>query len=222
MGDSMSDDLDGAFYEPHLPHYQPAEAEFHIMFRLVGSLPNEAIEQMRAERAAMQRKILELKNKGQKIAKRDLHEAYFAKFDQLLSSSTTGPTWLGIDKVAEIVAEAIHFRDGKEFDLFAYTIMPNHVHMVLRHLGRDEIVGNVKPLFRILQSLKRYTALWCNRALGRSGTFWQDESFDHVIADEEELERTIWYVLENPVQAGLVKDSKEWRWSYVKEGFIDE
>lgn len=112
--------------------------------------------------------------------------------------------------------------------------MPNHVHMVMRLVGRNESslrsrpVGrndiptyNGKPLFRILQSLKRHTATDCNRLLRRSGAFWQDESYDHVVRDEEELERTIWYVLNNPVNAGLAKEWKDWRWSYVQEGLID-
>jgi len=218
----MFDDFDGAFYERHMPHYQPAEAEFHVMFRLYGSLPIEAIEQMRAERTKLEKEFIEAKRGGRKLDGRDSHAAYFAKFDKLLSGATTGPTWLGVDKVAEIVREAIHFRDGKEYDLFAYTIMPNHVHMIMQLLGGNETKKDPKPLFRILQSLKRNTALACNRALGRSGAFWQDESYDHVIVDGDELARTIWYILENPVKAGLVKDWKEWQWSYVKVGLIDE
>ena len=55
----------------------------------------------------------------------------------------------------------------------------------------------------------------------RSGASWQEESYDHVVRDGKELDRTIWYLLNNPVAAGLVKDWREWRWSYVKEGLID-
>ena len=36
------------------------------------------------------------------------------------------------------------------------------------------------------------------------GSFWQDESYDHVIRDDNELEILIRYVIENPVKAGFV------------------
>lgn len=43
--------------------------------------------------------------------------------------------------VADLVAEAIQFRDGKEYDLYAYCIMPNHVHLVIKLIDVSEIVS---------------------------------------------------------------------------------
>ncbi|MGH9765501.1 MAG: hypothetical protein ACREDR_27685, partial [Blastocatellia bacterium] len=56
----------------------------------------------------------------------------------------------------------------------------------------------------------------CNVALGRTGAFWQHESFDRVIRDEDEFDRTIRYVLNNPVKAGLVGYWKDWKWNYCR------
>ncbi len=67
-----------------------------------------------------------------------------------------------------------------------------------------------------MHSLKRYTAYEANQILGRSGAFWQHESYDHFARDEKELERIIKYVLYNPVKAGLVDDWKSWKWTYCK------
>jgi REP element-mobilizing transposase RayT len=53
----------------------------------------------------------------------------------------------------------------------------------------------------------------------RSGAFWQHENYDHFVRDEVELERTIKYVLYNPVKAGLVNDQKDWKWTYCKFDF---
>jgi REP element-mobilizing transposase RayT len=52
--------------------------------------------------------------------------------------------------------------------------------------------------------------------LGRTGAFWQDESYDHVIRDNAELERVIQYVLYNPVKAGLTDEWTKWKGSYYK------
>lgn len=55
-----------------------------------------------------------------------------------------------------------------------------------------------------------------NLILNRTGAFWQNESYDHVIRDNEELRFTVYYILQNPVKAGFVKNWKEWTWSYCK------
>jgi hypothetical protein len=66
---------------------------------------------------------------------------------------------------------------------------------------------------RIVQSAKGYSARRCNQLLGLSGQFWQDESYDHVVRNDEELFRIIDYVENNPVKAGLVARREDWRWS---------
>ncbi len=49
---------------------------------------------------------------------------------------------------------------------------------------------------------------------GRTGRkFRQDESYDHWIRDESELNRVIRYIENNPVRAGLVDRIEDWPWS---------
>jgi len=119
--------------------------------------------------------------------------------------------------IAEIVAEAIHYRNGKVYDLHAFTIMPNHVHLVAFVRQRDSLTNSLSD---IMENLKWYTALKSNALLDRRGEFWQHESYDHVVRSGEELERTIWYVLENPVKAGLVTSWEQWPWSYCKPEYL--
>jgi putative transposase len=224
-------------YRRHLPHYQPSEAMYHVVFRLAGSLPVAAIESLRLEREQAERAIEKAKSDDEK--KRLMQEyrwSYFERFDELLDGNSAGPHWLREPTVASIVKEALHYRDGKEYDLLAYCIMPNHVHIVCSIVGRsgtpsteqlnraegrnDIPTYNAKPMFRILQSLKRHTARKSNAILKRSGAFWQDESYDHVIRDDNELERTISYVLNNPVKARLVQSWEQWPWTYVKPALL--
>ena|SRR5258707_600080 len=81
---------------------------------------------------------------------------------------------------------------------------------------QDAARRNTIPTYKMLQSLKGHTARKSNAILRRDGAFWQDESYDHVIQNGTELERTILYVLNNPVAAGLVSLWEQWRWTYVK------
>jgi putative DNA methylase len=48
---------------------------------------------------------------------------------------------------------------------------------------------------------------------GTCGVFWQDESSDHVVRDDDELLGIICYIEQNPVKARLVGQPEAWRWS---------
>ncbi|HUR98602.1 MAG TPA: hypothetical protein VMZ26_11110 [Pyrinomonadaceae bacterium] len=65
-----------------------------------------------------------------------------------------------------------------------------------------------------MKSIKGYTAREANKILNRKGSFWEAESYDHEVADDEEFNRIVRYVLNNPVKAGLVKDWRDWKWNW--------
>jgi hypothetical protein len=68
-----------------------------------------------------------------------------------------------------------------------------------------------------MHSLKRFTAREANRILGRTGQpFWQDESYDRLIRNEKEFERTLRYIETNPVKAGLAATPEEFPWSSAR------
>jgi hypothetical protein len=99
---------------------------------------------------------------------------------------------------AKEVIDAMHFFDGERYELGSYVVIPNHVHAVVRPLlCADE------PLERILQSWKRHSARQINRQFGLAEHFWQQESFDRIIRDEEHLWRALQYIGSNPSRAGL-------------------
>jgi len=125
-----------------------------------------------------------------------------------------GPAWLAIPQVAKIVREALIYRDQTVYNLFAFCIMSTHKHIVFSPLKNEQ--GQDYRVFRIMQSLKRYTARKANIFLKRRGAFWKTESFDHVIRSENSLKKIIHYVLQNPVKAGLVGHWKDWPWSYCR------
>lgn len=178
--------------------------------------------ELHREREQFERELKTIEDEKERNRKQDNNwKQYFEYFDSLLDGNSTGPFRLKEPEVAAIVKEALHHRDGGVYELLAYCIMPNHVHMVIELGGRNDIpTYRAKPLYRILQSLKRHTARRCNDTLNRSGAFWQDESYDHVIRDENELDRTINYVLNNPVKASLVQSWEEWPWTYLRPDIL--
>ena len=118
-----------------------------------------------------------------------------------------GPLWLQDPRLASMVANALLHGDvARQFyELHAWVIMPNHVHVIFQPLA---------AMPKIMRWLKGRTGLRANKLLGRSGTpFWQDESFDHWIRNAQERHELIEYVENNPVKAGLVATKEQWQWS---------
>ncbi len=111
----------------------------------------------------------------------------------------------------DILVEALHHDDGRRYELRAYVVMPDHVHMILMPLRRGK--GTV-PLSEIMKALKGATAHRMNAALGRRGRLWQDESYDRIIRDAKEHRQKLRYIQNNPVRAGLVDRADEWPWTW--------
>ena len=210
------------FYRRHLPHWQPQGVVFLVTFRLKGSLPYEVIESLREEQESAKialRKLPESERAHQNALD---EQRYFENWEIHLDKAGFGPRWLFQPEIADVVKEALQYRDRKVFDLHAFSIMSNHVHVVFEPLSKSEWHSDTRrsvwqsDLPKIMQSLKRHTARQANIILGREGAFWQDESYDRVIRDNNEYVRTVSYVLENSVKAGLVSKSEDWKWSYCK------
>jgi len=209
---------DREYYCRHLPHWQPHQATFFVTFRLKGSLPQEVIESLRAERKLEKREFA--RSREVERGKQDYLEEHgsFGRWDSLLDAARTGHHWLMQSDIAEIVKEAMHHRDGREYNLYAFCVMANHVHAVFRPIEKEH--APEFPLNKIMQSLKRHTARKANIVLGREGAFWQDESYDHVIRNSEEFLRILHYVVENPVKARLVSKWEDWPWTYCRPGLL--
>ena len=93
--------------------------------------------------------------------------------------------------------------------MLAWCLMPNHVHVVMEPLA-------AYPLGGIVRSWKTFTARRANAVLGRTGAFWYEDYFDRFMRDEDHFSRTVHYVEENPVKAGLVAAAADWRWSSAR------
>jgi len=87
--------------------------------------------------------------------------------------------------------------------------MANHVHMLVT--PRVEMPKWLTPL-------KGYTAYEANRLLGKTGRFWQKESYDHLVRSDAEFDRIRAYIENNPVSAGLVARVEDYRWTSGRAG----
>jgi putative transposase len=222
------------FYRRKLPHIHSPGAILFVTFRLAGSIPKTVIEKWKQEKIWLEKeqqrieKLSESEN-NQKEDFLNFHRRWFAKFEDVLHREESNVVWLKDERVAGLVADSLKYRDGKVYHLKAFCIMSNHVHVVFKPLLDDEslkeikgsnplkFVSSVPTLGETMQSLKGYTAHEANKILNRTGQFWEEESYDHEVRNDEELSRIVKYVLNNPVKAGLVKDWRNWQWNWLKE-----
>ena len=182
-----------------LPHwYRPGAAHF-VTFRLADSLPREVLDGIRQQKELLLAKRAQKPYEPLSIA----HKKLFALYDSYLDQAAHGNPLLSDPRIASIVRGSLYFLHRHEkLVLLAYTIMPNHVHALF--IPRDVIsdiaddqheIGktpdSLSPLASIMHSLKSFTAHEANRILQRHGPFWQRESYDHWVRDDDELDRII-------------------------------
>lgn len=91
--------------------------------------------------------------------------------------------------------------------LWAWVLMPNHVHLILVPSDSDGIRRALAPLHR------RYAG-HIHARMKRTGHFWQGR-FGCVAMDEDHLKAALRYVALNPVRARLAARASDWRWSSV-------
>ncbi len=89
--------------------------------------------------------------------------------------------------------------------VWAYCLMPNHVHLILVPSSEDGLRAALGEAHR------RYTR-HVNFREGWRGYLWQGR-FHSFPMDEQYLIACARYVELNPVRAGLVAKPEEWRWS---------
>jgi len=212
------------YYHRKLPHWIPPGAIFFITFRLANSLPQPILQALKVERERERQAILAQWDGAQQRA------APWTK--PSLGSTTPGSiaAWRpapGGWPMSRLPASwpTLHASHGRQFDLVAYCIMPNHVHLLIdteRYVRKPTHRGVTAPypLTDLLKQIKGRTARYCNQLLKRSGSFWQHESYDHVVRDSQEYERIVRYTLNNPVKAGLVEEWQHWPFTYLQPGEI--
>ncbi len=232
------------FAERHRPHIHSPGAILFVTYRLAGSIPVATVREYKAKKEWLKSELKSVRKATQgnddPALKHWLERAenfsreWFVRFEDVLHRADSGPMWMKDEKVADIVAEGLRKLDGEAYRLDAYCVMSNHVHTVFKpFLSQEELrecfdenghlafMSDHPSLSRIMHSLKGRSARESNLVLSRTGQFWEHESFDHVVRNGR-FYPTIKYVLNNPVKAGLVKDWREWRFTYCRKALSDK
>ena len=170
----------GTHQRGYLPHLKTEGAIYAVTFRLHDSLPANVLALM---------DVLAANEKNTAL-------------DTALNAGH-GECWLAQPAVAEMLKQVLLARHNQDYYLHAWVIMPNHVHLLLEPL-------NSCVLSDILQAIKSISAHYANQFLARECAFWQRESYDHLVRDEDDFNHAFEYIAQNPVKANLAKLSEEY------------
>jgi REP element-mobilizing transposase RayT len=175
----------------YLPHFDGAAKPQFITVHLADSIPKKVIERWKNE--------LRLLSYDQE---RILLQRRIEKYLDL----GYGTSSLKEVSIAKMVQDSLLKFDGSRYHLFAWVVMPNHVHSLMTRFE------NIR-LEDIFHSFKSFTAHEANKILHRSGQFWMEEYFDRHIRNEKHFAATVRYIEENPVRAKLCKKAADWLFS---------
>jgi len=191
-------------YDRNLPHRHPAGFALFITWNLDGAVPLNVIREKQLEQLRLKKQPFRV---GESAHARMIRQQklLFVLEDRRIGANHQGPRYLKDPAAAKIVVDSILFGTPARYELYAFVVMPNHVHLL--------IVPKIAPR-KITQVIKVYTSRRINQLHQATGrTFWQHESYDHWARNEDELHRIIVYIENNPVEAGLCCKAEEWPWS---------
>jgi REP element-mobilizing transposase RayT len=184
----------------NLPHWTTDQGSYAVTFRLADSLPAAVRQRLADER---DRLLAAARDSDGHLPPADaarLRHLHDERIQQWLDAGH-GACHLQDPRIADMVAHALTCFDGHRYRLHAWAVMPNHVHALFTPAPDH-------GLARILHSWKSFTAKAALRILGCHGPFWQAESYDHLIRNEDDFQHARHYIRANPERAGLVG----WRW----------
>ena len=183
----------------HLPLWTCDRAIYHIVFHLADSIPRHVSEQLLGERDEFLARLAS----GREVTEEErLYAQYLfsEKIDNYLDAGA-GAAFMKRPENADCVMKALLYADDKDYELYEFAVMPNHVHLIAGFADGSRVK-------RSLMSIKGFTAKCINRLEARQGAVWAKDSYNRIIRNDQEYRFQRDYVRKNPIRAGL----KGWKW----------
>ena len=179
----------------NLPHWRQDGTTYFVTFRLEDSLPKEKIDQWKHERDAW----LEENPKPNVDAmpssrliewQKEYRNRFTQRFETWLDAGS-GSCLLEQSDFRNIFVETVQQKNGIQYWLDGFVVMPNHVHILVTPVGQNELSS-------IIRSWKSISARRINEMRQSKGSVWQKESFDHIVRNATSLMKFQQYIEDNP------------------------
>ncbi|MCC8175869.1 MAG: transposase [Bacteroidales bacterium] len=175
-----------------IPHWhQPDKLQF-VTFRLGDSLPQPILRELKEQK---QRWMEDNPEPWTPDQMREYHNHFTQKVDRWLDQGY-GACYLGRKEVANyFVTKMLEFH-SREWCVWAYVVMPNHVHLLLQAINGENLRASLGRFLNI-------TSHEINKMVERKGTLWQREPFDRIVRNEGHYINVLRYMGKNVDQGGV-------------------
>ena len=171
----------------NLPHWRQDGVTYFVTWRTEDSIPTEKLALWLHDRDQWN---LSHPKPWTDEVEAEYQKQFSKRWEQWLDDCH-GACVLAKKEIRDIVEQVMRNRNGADYHLHTLVVMPNHVHAVVRPNPGVE-------LSKIVSAWKSISAHRINEQLGRTGNFWQKESFDHIVRNPTQLARLYGYLAENP------------------------
>ncbi|MGJ8652882.1 MAG: transposase [Opitutaceae bacterium] len=180
------------FFNPHaklkvghanLPHWQQDRSLYFTTFRLSDSIPQGKLRIWRAD----YNQWLFRNPKPWSDEQAQEYQEHFARKIEHWLDQNHGNCLLRNQQCQQIVEDCLLKFNHTRYRLDAFTIATNHVHVLVTTMADT-------TLSEVLKSWKGVSARGINKALGKQGTIWQKETYDHIVRNPEALSKIRRYI----------------------------
>lgn len=203
VADAQIHASDGQYF----PHWELKDAIYHVSFRLDDSLPQYKLQELLRERQRIKENILNDKSNLSAYDIMKIDHFYSAQVEYFIDSGY-GSSIFRDSGNAEIMRDVLMTKRNDEYDLYAWCIMPNHIHVLFSLLSEHH-------LSKVVAEWKSCAAHMLNKRMNRKGRLWNVDYFNRIIRTYDDYCSTKEYIWKNPEKAGLY--DWPWRWK-IQDG----
>lgn len=127
----------------------------------------------------------------------------------VIAKTNRGEDELKEEKVKELFEKVLFASKQKySFELINYTIMNNHIHLMIRPLGDSSLSDIMRWILSVF-------AMRYNKMCKKVGSFWRSRFFSKIVEGRSYLQTCFAYITENPVAKKMVSRCSEFRYGAI-------
>ena len=175
---------------------------YFVTFRLVDSLPQSILMELKREYKCRIDSIKETNPIFRQEIIDNITIDIFGKYDHQLDKFPYGKCVLKDENIASMLSAQILKYHKIYYELKCYSIMPNHVHILISSLDNEDenVIDKVETWMKLI---KGGSSRYINLAMKTSGQLWVHESWDRMIRNEKHYSNSFYYTINNPEKAAL-------------------
>jgi len=209
-----------AYRRNNQPHFHPLGGTFAVTLAAHDAIPEALLKRVRERKEVVLMEI-DCDNLPQKSErKKDIHQRYYDYIEQLLHQKRTQEYPFSTAAAALALEQRVRQYDGQYYDLIAFSIMSNHVHLLLDFSIQCEggnasaWMKNYVNLATVIGRIKGGGSFDVNKATGRKGTLWGPGYYDRYMRNQRHLMTEFWYIIRNAEKAGMVTSWRDHPFTY--------